>query len=171
MKKFSLGLIVGVCIGFGLSAIFKPDTKINDTPEISQDEIEKPSIPNKELYADKAGAKKSNLVLQVSSAQDTVMDPKPEDPTVVANTLNIDISEQQIVRMEQELPELQKDVSLYRDNKGWTVRFHRQDNLLSLTGINDNDLIRFEQIESIKKDPTKTELISRLEHIMEQLQR
>lgn len=171
MKKFSLGLIVGVCIGFGLSAIFKPDTKINDTPEISQDEIEKPSIPNKELYADKAGAKKSNLVLQVSSAQDTAMDSKPEDPTVVANTLNIDISEQQISRMEQELPELQKDVSLYRDNKGWTVRFHRQDNLLSLTGINDNDLIRFEQIESIKKDPTKTALISRLEHIMEQLQR
>lgn len=179
MKKFSLGLIVGVCIGFGLSAIFKPDTKINDTPEISQDEIEKPSIPNKELYAeglklkamDKAGAKKSNLVLQVSSAQDTPMDPKPEDPTVVANTLNIDISEQQISRMEQELPELQKDVSLYRDNKGWTVRFHRQDNLLSLTGINDNDLIRFEQIESIKKDPTKTALISRLENIMVHLQR
>ena len=170
MKKFSLGLIVGVCIGFGLSAIFKPDTKITDTPEISQDEIEKPSIPSKELYADKAGAKKSNLVLQVSSAQDTPMDPKPEDPTVVANNLNIDISEQQISRMEQELPELQKDVSLYRDNKGWTVRFHRQDNLLSLAGINDNDLIRFEQIENIKKDPSKAELISRLENIMLQLQ-
>jgi hypothetical protein len=178
MKKFTAGLAVGVCIGFGLAAIFKPESKIPDIPEISQDELLKPNLKGRELSAENLkpkkmeqfGTKKANLVLEVSSAQDTPSDPKPEDPTTVANTLNIDISEQQITRMEEELPELQKDVSLYRDNKGWTVRFHRQDNLLSLTGINDNDLIRFEQIAQIKKDPAKTELISRLENIMLQLQ-
>jgi hypothetical protein len=179
MKRFTAGLVIGVCMGFGIAAVFRPETKVPDMPELSQDDLIKPTaIKSSELSPDlkpktmeKLASKKGNLVLEVASAQDTPADPKPEDPTTVANVLNIDISEQQILRMEQELPELQKDVSLYRDNKGWTVRFHRQDNLLSLTGINDNDLIRFEQIERIKKDPSKTQLISRLENIMLQLQR
>lgn len=178
MKKFTAGLVIGVCLGFGLASVMKPDSKAPLVPEISQDELLKPSIDKTEISLEKTGAKsiekkntkKADLVLEVASSQDSPADTKQEDPADVANVLNIDISEQQIARMESELPELQKDVSLFRDNKGWTVRFHRQDNLLSLTGINDNDLIRFEQIERIKKDPSKTELISRLENIMVQLQ-
>lgn len=178
MKKFSAGLVLGVCLGFGLASVLRPESKAPDVPEISQGDLLKPSLEKPELSAESLkpllkenlNSHKANLSLEVSSAQNTPQDPQPEDPVAVANTLHIDISESQIERMEQELPELQKDVSLFRDNKGWTVRFHRQDNLLSLTGINDNDLICFEQIERIKKDPTKTELISRLENIMLQLQ-
>lgn len=172
MKKFSAGLIVGVCLGFGLASVFKPDPKDPVIPEIAQEDLIQTELPKLELKTDAKGTKnRRDLVLEVSSSQETPESPRQEDPTEVANVLNIDISEKQISRMEQELPELQKDVYLFRDNKGWIVRYNRQENLLSLTGINDNDFIRFEQIERIKKDPSKKELISRLENIMVQLQR
>lgn len=173
MKKFSAGLIVGVCLGFGLASVLKPDPKDPVIPEIAQEDLMNTELPKMELKPDSKSKKthRRDLVLEVASSQETPESPKQEDPTEVANVLNIDISEKQIARMEEELPELQKDVSLFRDDKGWIVRYNRQENLLSLTGINDNDFIRFEQIERIKKDPSKRELISRLENIMLQLQR
>ncbi len=71
--------------------------------------------------------------------------------------------------MEENLSDLQKEVSLFRDNTGWIVCFHSQNNLLSRIGIKDNDLIRFGQIEKLKQDPNKTALISRLEAVIETL--
>lgn len=87
------------------------------------------------------------------------------------HVLNLDISEDQVVQMEQHLIDLQKDVSLFRDKTGWIVRFHIQDNLLATTGIRDNDLIRFGHIEKLKEDPNRADLITRLEAVMMSLQR
>lgn len=77
----------------------------------------------------------------------------------------------QISEMEQNLNDLQKDVSLFKDRRGWIVRFHVENNLLSQTGLKDNDLITFKQLQKLKEDPNKADLMTRLEVVMGTIQR
>ncbi|WP_413612162.1 hypothetical protein [Bdellovibrio sp. HCB-110] len=183
MKKFTAGIIVGILIGFGLSSLNKNsenDQNIvssqaenfemkNSKAQIKTQEINQNPFENKMELLDE---KKADISIEISKEK-AIKDTPETNKNEISQThlLNLDISEEQIVEMEQHLGDLQKDVSLFRDNKGWIVRFHTQNNLLSKTGLKDNDLIRFGQIERLKEDPNNTELISRLEAIIMSLQR
>ncbi len=85
--------------------------------------------------------------------------------------LNIDITNEQIENIEQNISDLQKDVKIFKDSKGWVVKFYRNENLISSLGINDNDIIRFDQLNRLKADPSKEHQISQLESIFYQLER
>lgn len=150
-----------------------------ETTEITQDAIKKKAVmENKTTMMSpplKSLAVEANSHVSETVQNEIIRPVKvPESqPTEVsqAQLLNIDISEEQVVTMEQNLNELQKDVSLFRDEKGWVVRFHSRDNLLSQMGFHDNDLIRFGHFEKLKEDPSRSELITRLESVMMNLQR
>ena len=85
--------------------------------------------------------------------------------------LNLDVSEAQVSQMELNIDELQRDVSLFREQRGWVVRFHRKENLLAKIGVQDNDFIREGHFERLKQISDRAELMTRLEAIMNQLQR
>ena len=101
---------------------------------------------------------------QITSSQE----PGDED---LPKSIDLSLSAFQVENMEHELGVLQKDVSLFRYKKGWLVRFHAQENLLSEIGVRDNDFIRFSQFEQMKKDFSQKELVSRLENVLSQLER
>lgn len=178
MKKFIAGIIVGILIGVGLYSMISSSQVSNVAaktaaavqPESVDVKIEDSTPPvSGEKKMEMLGLKTGDVVLQLSPG--AVFENTEHNEVSASKVLNIDLSEEQVTEMEMHLPELQKDVSLFRDNEGWIVRFHTQGNILSNVGIKDNDLIRFGQIQELKKDPEKVELISRLEAIFHNLQR
>lgn len=180
MKKFIAGVIVGVCVGIffatkNLETIMTHPVKVvsqNETDTEFKQESSKVEPLANVKDNESAKTRKAAVVLRAlphSYRESEVIVSAKETSEI--QTLNLDISEEQITEMEQHFSDLQKDVSLFRDNNGWVVRFHNENNLLSSVGIKDNDFIRFGQIQQLKEDQSKAELISRLEAVMVNLQR
>lgn len=184
MKKIIFGALIGVAVGFYFSSRNKSASEnLVQNPELQVkygDELPtKKSVKETVSVSPAKPEAKVNEPVQESNREVSALSPSPSGNSqdtelsekVQAQLLNLNVTEEQIAEMEENLSDLQKEVSFYKDNAGWIVRFHSQDNLLSHLGIKDNDLIRFGQIERLKQDPTKTELISRLEAVIETLQR
>lgn len=180
MKRFISGVIVGVCVGVFFT------TKNSQTKMAVPDEVVSQNETVTEFRRDSSKVEPNANVKEIGSVKTrksevvlSVLPPSTPESEVVTNlnetsdvrTLDLDISEEQITEMEQHFSDLQKDVSLFRDSNGWVVRFHNKNNLLSSVGIKDNDFIRFGQIQKLKEDHSKGELISRLEAVMVNLQR
>jgi hypothetical protein len=176
-KRFyilSAGLVIGLIL---MHFIQKRQTADEVKPEARSALLmpEKPNLP-------KAPVKEA---VPLTSAEDT--EPKFKDlPTEAALTgsgpaeqnleeskhsMVFDISEDEVEILEQNIPELQDQVTLYRENDGWHVRFKDPSNLLADFGILDNDVIRFSQIEEMKKDPSMERLTGRLEDVLHSLER
>lgn len=166
MKKILFGILIGVAIAFLFLSTKNPGpikpAQVNQDPVESHPAAPQPEILPVDKKAEAPAIPTSSTLAQAKS--------NPSEPTP-AQLLNLDISEAQIAEIEENLSDLQKEVSFFRDNSGWIVRFHTESNLLSQIGMKDNDLIRFGQIEKLKEDPSKTALISRLEAVIETLRR
>lgn len=102
-----------------------------------------------------------------SSSQPSALSIRP-----TANVLKgLNITESQIQKMEAYLPELQKDVSLFKDTQGWVVRFHHSSKIMSGLGVKDGDLISFKHLQDMKNEPALKALVGRLESVLSQLQK
>lgn len=100
---------------------------------------------------------------------DSVLDQNPEAPNnrVVELTLN----DATIDNLEQNINDLFVKVNLHREERGWRVNYMTENNVMASTGIRNNDLILYDLIESGRQNPTTKSLISRLENILETLQK
>lgn len=164
MKNTLVGCLIGICLGFGFASFLKPAPApivTNQKPAETLAEAPEKEPPKEAPKFHSLGLRTVHKVLKL----------KQEEPVNPKQHLKLDISDEQISTLEENLPELQKDVSLYRENEGWSVRFHQPTNILSNMGLKDSDLIRFSSLQEMKQDPSKQELISRLEQVLHQLER
>jgi hypothetical protein len=181
MKKFISGIVVGVCIGFGIASFLKKtDAAMSEKIEEAGDDeamTQETEFITKQEEATPTAAK--TIVVKPSPKRLLAMMPGPvqearrphAEPEEKVKILNIEFSDEQVSTMEQNIDELQKDVSFYRDTQGWIVHFNSQENPMAFAGLKDGDFIRFQQLNELKKDPSKEPLVSRLEGVMQQLQR
>lgn len=106
-----------------------------------------------------------NTTLEVTPTSETSLAPqKPE-----VRTLSFSI--QEIETMKMNIDEIQRDVSLIRENSGWTVRFYSQPNFFSQMGFKNEDRIRYDQIEKMKNKLQDPDLVSRFEALIYKLER
>lgn len=165
MKKIIFGFSLGVLAGI----YFSPRHKTEPVPETTQVEkmpVIQPPVKNRDQSREAVTRRKLPQISVSNSEISEDKKPKADKKLVVLN-----ISEARVEALEQNFSELQRDISLFKDDRGWTVRFHRNTNLLSSMGIQDNDLISFELFQQLKKDPSKGNLVSRLEIIFSNLER
>ncbi|MEK6773190.1 MAG: hypothetical protein AABY64_04565 [Bdellovibrionota bacterium] len=105
MKKFIMGITVGICISFALSSMFKSKT----TTQTEDDSLG----PNDEVIA--APIKKMNQTIKLSSSKipdtktpEQIQQLKPQE-IPEKKILNINLSEEQVFNIEEHLQDLQKD--------------------------------------------------------------
>ena len=153
--------------------LFRSVTESTNSPEddLKTSKTKRTKIVKEKKPLEMEQLKSQTLSVVGQTKSNDVPVAETEEETDIKAVLNFDVSQEQVEAMEHAIPELQKDVSLFRDSKGWVVRFHSQPNLLSDIGLKDNDLIRFSQIQKLKRDPEQAELISRLESVLNSLQR
>ncbi|WP_413291441.1 hypothetical protein [Bdellovibrio sp. HCB337] len=153
MRQFSLLIIGGIFTITGIYAFFM---KRYSATSYYQE------VPAKILGSQRGIASDAN-----TSSVPAPLSIRP--PADAAGNLNI--TEEQIQAMEKSLGTLQKDVSVFKDTAGWVVRFHQPSKLMSDLGVQDNDLISFHQLQSIKSQPALQDLVARLEAVLGHLQK
>lgn len=138
--------------------------------QIPTEKVPKPEAPVRNVKEDNEvkPAIEANTAQVSNSVPAALEEPEAED---LPKQIDLTLSPFQVENMEQDLGALQKDVSLFRYKKGWLVRFHTRENLLSEIGVRDSDFIRFSQFEQMKNDVTKKDLVSRLESVLVQLEK
>lgn len=181
MKRTLSVFFAGILVGFALWHFLNRPHRHRVHEEVV---AEVPEAPQEETPAPKkAPAKKEMVLLGTQKLYRPLIRDVPT-PSVLAvkreilaqkedpkKSLNFQISEAQIDAMEAQLPELQKEVSLFREQNGWLVRLHGHENLFAAIGVEDNDFIRFTQFDDMKKNPATEHLASRLEDILSNLER
>jgi hypothetical protein len=151
MKKLSYILVASA---FAISGVFAVLSK--QTPSrVSRSEVPERSPRGPASSEDPSTSQPAPLSIR----------PSPEA------TAGLKITESQIRMMEDNLSELQQDVSLFKDSQGWIVRFHQPSGVMASLGVKDNELISFKLIQDMKNEPALTALVGRLEIIFAQLQK
>ena len=182
MRKIAAGLIIGIIVGYALFSQKDKAQVESSTTQSSLDqealEVKKPSSPlpsaKRVVQAPEPQVKETTslqLEKPVESSPRIAAEMQVEEQEAPPKVLSLDVSEMQIAQMEQQIEELQRDVSLYRERNGWVVRFHRKNNTLARIGVQENDLIRDGHFDSLKQVPGKAELMARLEAVINHLQR
>lgn len=168
MNRLFVGCLIGLGIGLSLSSFFKNPS----TENTAKDEGPYQGSVQGSVVAFEAPKKQIPKVLPTQSpvkkAEVLTVEQKTDAGT---RHISLELSSEQVATLEANLRDLQKDVSLYREQAGWSVRFHHPTNIMSMFGFKDSDLIRFSSLQAMKQDPSKQELISRLEQVLSQLER
>jgi hypothetical protein len=170
-------VLLGFAIGLGVGLYIKSSDKPAKHEEVAQ---EQPVFQAPEKTAVPMPSQKENPPASVSVPKTKVSTPQglqvekepgavATDETPAPRMLSLDISDEDLQLLEQNIAELQNEVSLYKDDKGWVVRFNNADNLLSMIGLQDNDFIRYKQFEAMKNDPVNGEKFTRLEAVFQNL--
>ncbi|MBC7457088.1 MAG: hypothetical protein H7235_02335 [Bdellovibrionaceae bacterium] len=98
--------------------------------------------------------------------QDLIPIPQPKKRIV-----ELTLDEQNIRELEQNLNDLTNKVVMRREDRGWRVNYLTTNNPMSRVGLQNNDLVLYDLIDSAKSNPGTGPLISRLEGIFSSLQR
>ncbi len=177
MKKAIVGFIVGLTIGLILASKNKQNP-VEVTPSDQETLTQTPETPKNDIKEVKTPepAEPEKIVLSIEKKSEEIENKAPTSQATDSSKpssqmLTINISENELDTIERNISDLQKDVSLFKDSKGWKVRFYRDPNLIASLGINDNDIINFEQFNKLKTDPEKEPLINRLESVFSELER
>lgn len=178
MRALVIVFFVGVVVGLGLGRWTRHEKPAPVTaaaaecePAVPVAESKKPEVPPLEkkkgmaLLNVRKGSQYARLGLQPALTA-----PLP-GPEAAPHAINLNISEEQVSNLEENFADLQKDVSVYRDQQGWVVRFHHNSNPLADMGLQDNDMIRFSQFHEDTQDPDRDRLYSRLEQVLIDLER
>lgn len=167
---------MGVLVGYGIS-LLKSEKPTAMPPQVTQSKpyeakIVKPTsligASDAQVASEKPPATEIPPMGVQQQREIAADSPQEEEASEV---FNLDIAESELAMMEENLSDLQKDVSLVRSEDGWIVRFYNSSNLMESIGVKDRDLIRFSHLEALKRDPTKTYLVSRLESLFSHLER
>jgi hypothetical protein len=152
MMKLFFFFVVGALAISGAIAVLTRQTPTSTTRQ------EVPERPSLRVPAS---------VLAGSSSQVSALSVRPTTGT----TGGLNITEAQIRLMEENLRDLQQDISLFKDTEGWVVRFHHTSSIMTALGVKDSDLISFKQLQEVKKQPALESLVRRLEIIFAHLQK
>lgn len=152
MTKLSFLLVASA---FAISGIFAVLTKQTPTRISRQEVPERPTL---------RGPASPDIN---TSSQPAALSVRPSTEA----SAGLNVTEAQIHLMEQNLSDLQQDVSLFKDTHGWVVRFHHPSRVMAALGVKDNDVISFKQLQRIKSEPALESLVHRLEVILSHLQK
>lgn len=175
MKKTISVFALGVVVGYGISLlksdrpIAAPQVAIPKPYEAKIVKANPPGYQNQPLVSEKPPA--SEIPPIDVQPQRELAANSPHEAEDSPDVFNLDIAESELTMMEENLSDLQRDVSLIRSEEGWIVRFYNSSNLMESIGVKDHDLIRFSHLEALKRDPTKTYMVSRLESLFSHLER
>lgn len=191
MKRSLITLGIGVVLGFILYSILLGRDSASDAQRdgtskaefISVEDADSSAASRKssskpfELREEDVSIPKATPLPAVETRTHGSDEPRPPDasptpsPSAEKRILNFEVSEPEVYQMETRLDSLQREVSLFREDRGWVVKFYSSQNALADTGIRDGDLIRFSHLESMKANPETAELARRLEDILQSLER
>ena len=183
MRKNLIILLIGVVVGFILYSLLLgkgPSRSDAQSENDSEGEIisngTKSSQKPFELREEDVVIPKQAPVAPVETRTHGSDDPRAAEPTPTPTEspkriLNFEVSEPEVHQMEANLDTLQKEVSLFREERGWVVKFYSSQNALADTGVRDGDLIRFNHLDTMKRNPETAELAQRLEDVLLSLQR
>jgi hypothetical protein len=85
--------------------------------------------------------------------------------------IELTLDEETVGNLERNINDLFVKVTMRREDHGWRVNYMTSDNLMASTGIQNNDLVLFELIETAKADPINRSLVTRLENVFSTLER
>jgi len=179
MKNITFGIVIGIFIGYEIARYQNISSNLSNNQNRTENKnhipniLEHTKVKNEHSIQDDVNLVESKPIINEMLLKKNHFIEKDtrEQDLELHQVLNFDFSEDQILELEINLNELQNQVSFFRDNQGWTVQYYDEPNLLSDIGIKNNDFIPFDDIQKLKEDPYKGKLISRLESIMESLQR
>ena len=126
--------------------------------------IQKTGKVSTEDFAAGASLKKLNPPVATARPEVTVIQTKKR---IVELTLD----EKNIIELEQNLGELADKVVIHREDRGWRVNYLTTDNPMIQVGLQNNDLVLYDLIDTAKNNSRTGPLVSRLESIFTSLQR
>jgi len=172
---FLAGLIVGLSIMYFLkpAQVQKVAVETDKIPTVNSEpkQTESLALPKNTTKIEAKVVAKSDKV-EVPVEESKQLTPETAAPVEAPpSSVTFQFDEQDLDALEQSLPDLQKEVSLYRRENGWLVRIHATTNPFAFIGIQDNDFIRDNQFQDLERDPSKKTLVGRLVDILTSLER
>ena len=115
----------------------------------------------------------SSTAIVPEKSQSAIKTPSPDETAPLQpkkRIVELTLDEQNIRDLEQSLNELTGKVVMHREDRGWRVNYLTTNNPMIRVGLQNNDLVLYELIDSAKSNPRTGPLISRLETIFSSLQ-
>ncbi|MBO9666823.1 MAG: hypothetical protein J7501_08410 [Bdellovibrio sp.] len=173
MKKSLFVFGIGILVGLGISHFGRSD-QTKSVAEATPDSDDEKTFPAAKAQVELPAPPRMPTAAETKPLQSELPPPAMPQASLeqpAPRIADIDFNEANVEVLEQNIVELHKDVSLEKDRDGWIVHFHTSDNLLSSFGISNNELIRFNQVDEMKKDPNTVELANRIENLLSNLER
>ncbi len=183
MKKKNTHALIAVLIGIIAAQYFFNKHPISNTIKVTETKasitgstVQQPIKTVSEPSEGPASIKRQPIVYEQGESQNkknvidslgTQPEPKLRQPRLIELTLD----EQTISNLEKNINDLSVKVNMRREDRGWRVDFVAPDNLMTTTGIQNDDLVLYELIETAKANLRNRSLVTRLEIIFSTLER
>ena len=179
MKKQTSTSIIAILIGIIAIQYFiskghvAQQVELSETEEVQIEAIVQEPIqpPVKPVTATKKALK---LQIEATLPEKNIVSAEakqPEEKITPPRSLELTLNEETVSNLEKHLNDLSVKVVLRREDRGWRVDYIIPDNLMTSTGIQNNDLVLYELIETAKSNPRNRILVTRLESIFSTLER